>query len=118
MGMIFFSNLKLPGRELPDNMLWQIDEREFMTVDDYDTIINKGFTEFQNNFYATKINKNFPKGTCVFETDGTTDIYPITTRSNTPIFFKVGVKNGYVPGFVQLRIRWSLKLHLIQVFTS
>lgn len=61
MGMIFFSNLKLPGRELPDNMLWQIDEREFMTADDYDTIINKGFTEFQNNFYATKINVDFKK---------------------------------------------------------
>ena len=25
-------------------------------------------------------------------------IYPMTTHSNTPIFFKVGVKSGYVPG--------------------
>ncbi|MDI6919672.1 hypothetical protein NVT68_008480, partial [Clostridium botulinum] len=25
-------------------------------------------------------------------------VYPMTTRSNTPIFFKVGVKSGYVPG--------------------
>ena len=62
-------------------------------------------------------------------------IYPMTTRPNTPIplcesdshqirdlgsllFFKVGVKGGYVPGFVQLRIRWGLKPHLIQVSTS
>ncbi|MBC2398840.1 hypothetical protein [Clostridium tetanomorphum] len=25
-------------------------------------------------------------------------VYPMTTHSNTPIFFKVGVKSGYVPG--------------------
>ncbi|RMD04140.1 uroporphyrinogen-III decarboxylase [Clostridium autoethanogenum] len=61
MGMIFFSNIKLPGRELPDNTLWQVDEREYMTVDDYDTIIDKGFEEFQNNFYASKINVDFQK---------------------------------------------------------
>ncbi|MDW8803132.1 uroporphyrinogen decarboxylase family protein [Clostridium sp. A1-XYC3] len=55
-GMICLSNLKLPGRELPDNMLWQIDEREVMTTDDYDTILNNGFEVFQANYHSTRIN--------------------------------------------------------------
>lgn len=59
MGTIFFSNIKLPGRELPDNMLWQINECQSMTVDDYDTIINKGFEEFQKDYYAKRINVDF-----------------------------------------------------------
>ncbi|OAA82846.1 uroporphyrinogen decarboxylase family protein [Clostridium ljungdahlii] len=56
MGTTSFSNMKLPGRELPDNMLWQVDERQLMTTDDYDTIINKGFEAFRNDYFASKIN--------------------------------------------------------------
>ncbi|MBV7275588.1 uroporphyrinogen-III decarboxylase [Clostridium sp. PL3] len=59
MGTIFFSNIKLPGRELPDNMLWQIDECQSMTIDDYDTIIDKGFEEFQKDYYSKRINVDF-----------------------------------------------------------
>ncbi|OAA91036.1 uroporphyrinogen decarboxylase family protein [Clostridium coskatii] len=56
MGSIFFSNLKLPGRELIDDMLWQIDERQIMTTDDYDTILSKGFEDFKKDYFAARIN--------------------------------------------------------------
>ena len=31
---------------LPDDSLWQVDEAEVMTVDDYDTIIDRGWLAF------------------------------------------------------------------------
>lgn len=54
--MIFMSRIKLPGRELPDNMLWQLDEREMMTVEDYDAILNKGWNAFMPEFLSNKLN--------------------------------------------------------------
>jgi hypothetical protein len=38
--------LKVPGRELPPDELWQFDEREVMTADDYDFIIENGWMPF------------------------------------------------------------------------
>lgn len=37
---------KLPGRELPPDALWQYDEEPVMTVEEYDTIIEKGLGAF------------------------------------------------------------------------
>lgn len=39
----WFAKMKVPGRELPENALWQIDEQGPMTEEDYDIIINKGW---------------------------------------------------------------------------
>ncbi len=57
--LIFATKVKLPGKELPDNTLWQLDEREIMTVDDYDTIIDKGWGAFQRQYLIEKINYPF-----------------------------------------------------------
>lgn len=40
---MYFAKIKLPGRELPDDALWNIDEQGPMTVEDYDTVIDKGW---------------------------------------------------------------------------
>jgi uroporphyrinogen-III decarboxylase len=42
----WLSRVAVPGRELPDDSLWQVDEKEVMTVDDYDTIIDRGWLAF------------------------------------------------------------------------
>jgi hypothetical protein len=42
----WLSHIKMPGRELPEDALWQVEEKEIMSVDDYDTIINQGFGVF------------------------------------------------------------------------
>jgi hypothetical protein len=44
MGAMWYAKVKLPGRELPKDTLWQIVEVGPMTEDDYDTIINKGWS--------------------------------------------------------------------------
>ncbi|MCR4435737.1 MAG: uroporphyrinogen decarboxylase family protein [Clostridiales bacterium] len=41
---MWFAKIKLPGRELAEDALWQIDEQGPMTEEDYDTIINKGWS--------------------------------------------------------------------------
>lgn len=53
--LIFMARVKLPGRELPDDMLWQLDESEMMTVEDYDTIINKGWNSFMPDYLINRL---------------------------------------------------------------
>jgi len=41
--VMWLSRVKAPGRELPADEMWQVDEAELMTVDDYDAIVREGF---------------------------------------------------------------------------
>jgi uroporphyrinogen-III decarboxylase len=43
---LWASKLGVPGRDLPDDSLWQVREAEVMTQADYDTIIAKGWMGF------------------------------------------------------------------------
>lgn len=54
--MVFGTKVKLPGKELPDNTLWQLDEKEVMTADDYGTIIDKGWGAFQRQYLIERLN--------------------------------------------------------------
>jgi hypothetical protein len=65
--MAFYSKVKLPGRELPDDSLWQLDEREVMTVEDYDTILNKGWQSFSVNYLKNRL--DFPLEAIMKETE-------------------------------------------------
>jgi hypothetical protein len=53
--LIFYTRIKLPGRELPDDTPWQLDEREMMTVEDYDTILNKGWKAFSDDYLRNRL---------------------------------------------------------------
>ncbi len=44
--MVWLSRVAVPGRDLPADSLWQVDEAEVMTLDDYDTIIEQGWWAF------------------------------------------------------------------------
>lgn len=43
---IWMSRLGVPGKDLPADSLWQVREAEVMTIEDYDTIIEKGWNAF------------------------------------------------------------------------
>ncbi|MCR4436367.1 MAG: uroporphyrinogen decarboxylase family protein [Clostridiales bacterium] len=58
-GTMFWSRIKLPGIELPDDTLFQIDERELMSAEDYDKIINGGLEAFKGEYFASKLNVDF-----------------------------------------------------------
>lgn len=46
-----FSKMKLAGKELPEGSLWQVDERETMRREDYDTILKIGWKKFRTEYY-------------------------------------------------------------------
>jgi hypothetical protein len=54
--MTFMTKIRLPGHELPEDTLWQIDEREIMSVEDYDTIINMGWNRFMADYIKNRLN--------------------------------------------------------------
>lgn len=58
--LMAYAKMKLPGVELPDNALWQVDEQELMTVADYDTILNKGWAAFSHDYIANKLRIDVP----------------------------------------------------------
>ncbi|MCR4436030.1 MAG: uroporphyrinogen decarboxylase family protein [Clostridiales bacterium] len=54
-GAMFLTKMKLPGRELPEDALFQYDEVGLMTVEDYDTIIDKGWNAFYSDFVVRRL---------------------------------------------------------------
>ncbi len=47
---LWLSRIDSPGRELPPDSLWQVHEAEVMTPDDYDTILEKGWYAFLDEY--------------------------------------------------------------------
>lgn len=50
LSLLWLSQIKVPGRDLPDDSLWQVQEKELIEIADYDFIIEHGYTEFQQKF--------------------------------------------------------------------
>lgn len=50
LSLMWLSQLKVPGRDLPDDSLWQVQEKALIEIEDYDFIIENGFAEFQKKF--------------------------------------------------------------------
>jgi hypothetical protein len=56
LASIWLSKVRVPGRELPEGSLWQVAEEELMTVDDYDTILEQGWSKFQSHYLPKVLN--------------------------------------------------------------
>lgn len=52
---LWLSKIRVPGRELPDDQLWQVLEEELVTQEDYDLILENGFESWYQNFMKTKL---------------------------------------------------------------
>lgn len=63
------SHVKLPGKELSENEMWQVVEAENLNVEDYDTILSKGWNKFLQDFLVSrlKIDFNTVKATMDFQ---------------------------------------------------
>ncbi len=55
LGMKWLSRVKLPGRELPDDALWQVAEAELMQISDYDRIIADGWRPWLERYYRERL---------------------------------------------------------------
>lgn len=52
---LWLSKIRVPGRELPDNELWQVLEEELVTQEDYDVILEGGFGPWYEKFMKEKL---------------------------------------------------------------
>lgn len=52
---MWLSQIRVPGKELADNELWQVIEQELITEDDYDTILENGWEEWYNEYMVTRL---------------------------------------------------------------
>jgi uroporphyrinogen-III decarboxylase len=96
LSVVWLSHLKMPGRELPDDALWQVEEKEVMSVDDYDTIINRGVGPFLEQYLPKVVDmREFLDGQA--QTEKTNAImfqrvkerqYPIVTGAMSTIPFE------------------------------
>ena len=55
LSMIWLTRVKLPGRDLPEDDMWQVEESGLMTVADYDAIIDEGFRPWLDRFHAERL---------------------------------------------------------------
>jgi hypothetical protein len=55
LGTLWMSEVKLPGKDLPDDQLWQVNEKEIMTVDDYETILSEGWPAVRKNIIEDRL---------------------------------------------------------------
>jgi hypothetical protein len=55
LSMMWLSKVKVPGRDLPENELWQVDETELMKLADYDAIVEEGFGPWLDRYYAERL---------------------------------------------------------------
>lgn len=52
---LWLSEIKVPGVDLPDDELWQLHEKENMTMDDYQQIIDMGYGPWVGKYMAERI---------------------------------------------------------------
>lgn len=52
---MWLSQIRVPGKDLPKNELWQVLEKELITDEDYDTILENGWEEWYNNFMVNRV---------------------------------------------------------------
>ncbi len=56
----FMSKVRVPGIDLPENEMWQVDEKEVMTREDYDQILEMGWPEYLDRFMRERLLKDVP----------------------------------------------------------
>ncbi|MHB8132439.1 MAG: uroporphyrinogen decarboxylase family protein [Mobilitalea sp.] len=55
LSVLWLSRVKIPGVQLATNELWQVEENELMTREDYDRIISDGWPAFISGFMEERI---------------------------------------------------------------
>ncbi|MCL2163965.1 MAG: methyltransferase [Oscillospiraceae bacterium] len=63
---MWLSKVKVPGVELSDDELWQVDEREVLSVDDYDKILEVGYEEWVGDVLKNRLDDPIGKAANFF----------------------------------------------------
>ncbi|MDO5410240.1 MAG: uroporphyrinogen decarboxylase family protein [Lachnospiraceae bacterium] len=55
LSTLWLSKVKVPGENLPDDELWQVDEQELMKFEDYEKIIKMGYGPWVDDFMKNRL---------------------------------------------------------------
>lgn len=55
LSMLWLSRVKVPGRDLPEDEMWQMDESELMKVEDYERILVEGYRAWVGRYLAERL---------------------------------------------------------------
>ena len=61
LSRLWLSEVKIPGVDLPDDELWQLHEREQMTQEDYQKIIDVGYNAWVGQYLVEKVGNPMAK---------------------------------------------------------
>ncbi|MCI8672907.1 MAG: uroporphyrinogen-III decarboxylase [Lachnospiraceae bacterium] len=61
LSTLWLSNVRVPGLDLPEDELWQVDEQELMTEEDYETIVKIGYGPWLEDFLKNRAGDPLPK---------------------------------------------------------
>lgn len=61
LSYLWLSKVRVPGVDLPEDTSYQVDEKEIMTWDDYDLILDKGWKEFSREFIRDRVFDGIPR---------------------------------------------------------
>lgn len=89
VALFWLSQVDLPGKELPEDSLWQVREQELMLPEDYDRIIEVGYGEWYGTFVERHLAEflpamealaaETPRATREFEERGIVVFSPVAT---------------------------------------
>lgn len=69
LGAFTLMDVKLPGKQLPPNALWQVEEIGPMTLEDYDIVLEKGWAEFTKEILPKRLPNSFAEMMNFVKTD-------------------------------------------------
>ena len=61
LSTLWLAKVKLPGRDLPENELWQLDEKENIQFEDYEKILDMGYAAWLQDFLVNKMDNPMAK---------------------------------------------------------
>lgn len=67
LALAWLSKIKMPGRELPEDSLWQVEETGVLNKEDYDVIIEQGFDAALNRVLPQLLDLNELQGTMAYQ---------------------------------------------------
>lgn len=65
--LLWLAKVKLPGVELPDDELWQLDEKENISFDDYEKILQMGYGAWLEDYLVNRMGNPMAKMGAFFE---------------------------------------------------
>lgn len=61
LSTLWLAKVKLPGRELPEDELWQLDEKENIQFEDYEKILEMGYGAWLQDYLVNKMDNPMEK---------------------------------------------------------